>query len=131
MVLLVQGVTGRGEEEYISASNAALYSARAVLSGLPNIGVDFSQRRNPTWYTLGHVSLSYDISPLIWESWLNYLDQAWTFSDYFQTIQVQATELGLPDFLIDGNGETVFTLRWQLRDGISMDFYVGNGVTGE
>lgn len=128
MVLVVNGVTGRGEFTYISNPGQPVYAIRAVCSGLPDIGIDFSNRRNPTWYSLGHLSLSYQFGTVVWESWLNYLDQSWYTSDFIQGILILGAGVGLPSQGIDENGETVFTLRWQMRSQISLSCWLANGV---
>lgn len=127
MVQILSGGTGRGEEEFIDFTSVFVEAIRIRVNGLPDIAADFSDRRNPRWYTLGHASLLWNDQVIFWESFLNYPDQFWTFERVTNQFQGNANQLGLPDNLdFPVTGEKPVTFRWQLRGNLSIDAWIAS-----
>jgi len=124
MALLVSGVSGRGQYTFTDDSGGFGFGAiRAIVNNFPVIQADFSDRRNPRWYTFGHLSLSYINEMILWESWINYPDQAWGLPQELQTLVFSADQLDLPSALETGEFETNLILSWQMRGDAELTVY--------
>lgn len=127
MALIVIGGTGRGQRDWIDDSGGILFYVRAIVTNFPVIQADASFRRNPVWYTFGHLSLLYGDFTVIWETWINYPDQTFEMTSTFYTfLQSGAEQLGLPAQLYQSDGTPAIdlTFRWQMRGEAAIDVYV-------
>lgn len=127
MPQIVNGGSERGQEDFIDGTGGILSTIRVRVSGIPDIAADQSLRRNPTWYTLGHISLLWRDEVILWESWLNYPDQVFPINPS-SFVQGDADQLGLPPNLYDPSGSTdiPLTVRWQLRGLLTLDIWYGS-----
>lgn len=127
MAKIVNGVSGRGAENFIDPSSTMPDAFRARVSGLPDPAADLSLRRNPIWYTAGHVSILYRDEQVLWERWLNYPDQVWA-DDTLLRFQGEGVNLGLPDEFFDPPSTTniPLTLRWAMRGSLTLEFWIGS-----
>jgi hypothetical protein len=108
-----------------SLDNRIFYTARARVSNFNTVGIDFSDRRNPRWYTLGHVSISSPAGTLLWETWLNYPDQAWGLDEVSYPF-AEGNDLGM-DIADDGASEDYqipIVVAWQMRDLCTLEFWL-------
>lgn len=126
MAHVVIGGTGRGEDSFDDSSGGFISVIRARVTGLPDIAASASFLRNPTWYTLGHLSLRFQTGQLLWEAFLNYEDQIWATGDLFFVTDFN-NQLDLPPFEQDPNIGFIYplTFAWQMRGNLSLDVWIG------
>jgi len=128
MANIVSSVGGRGTFRFIDDSGGILFAVRAIISNFPVIEADFSDRRNPRWYTFGHLSISYKTETIFWETWLNYPDQVFLVDKEWQTFQDFGTlQVDLPEQLYDPGGTDIsLDLNWQMRGNALLTVYIAS-----
>lgn len=126
MALVVNNQGGRGEETFQDESGGIVQTARVIVTNLPILEADVSFRRNPPWGTYGHFSISYAGEVVFFESWINFPDQAFYFSDT-ATFQNTAEQLDLPEGLYTTTDpNTILTVvKWQMRGDALVSIWLG------
>lgn len=125
MVLIVSEVTDRGSFDFIDDSGFIAHGLRTIVSGAFGSAIDFSDRRNPRWYTLGHISLLYADTMLYYEAWLNYPDQYHIISENPSLLTQGGEQVGEPEFFRrPGTNDIPLTLRWQMRESAFLSVFI-------
>lgn len=124
MSLVLENLSGRGEAivQWNWQAFDQVSIVRAVVTGVVDTAIDQSLRYNPTWYTLGHLSIRHQ-ETLLWQTFLNFPDQLFWVHDYIdRPASIVGGQFALSggvglsyQYDADEDGISGLTVAWQMR----------------